>query len=99
MGIFWLIGVACPHGMVALMGQCLGVVKNSVSSSASDSSNCYWKSGDRNYQLAVVPNDQVWKKISITGAKIQELDKFLETISLRVIELWPNNQITQACLS
>ena len=58
-GIFRHVGVPCPSGMVSLMGQCFGVVKNSVSSAASDSSNCYWKSGDQNYQLAVLKNDQV----------------------------------------
>jgi hypothetical protein len=45
--------------MMSLMGQCYGVVKNSASSTAADGSNCNWKSGDQNYQLAVVKNDQV----------------------------------------
>jgi hypothetical protein len=44
--------------MTSLMGECFGVVKNSVSATADDR-NCYWKSGDQNYKLAVVSNDQV----------------------------------------
>lgn len=48
-------GTPCPKGMTSLMGECFGVVKNSVSNSADDS-NCYWKSGDQNYELAVLRN-------------------------------------------
>ena len=44
--------------MTSLMGECFGVVKNSISTLADDE-NCYWKSGDQNYKLAVVRNDQV----------------------------------------
>ena len=56
MSIF--IGDPCPKGMTSLMGECFGVVKNSISTLADDE-NCYWKSGDQNYKLAVVRNDQV----------------------------------------
>jgi len=52
--------------MTSLMGECFGVVKNSVNNSADDS-NCYWKSGDQNYKLAVLRNSmQVWDLKSLT---------------------------------
>jgi hypothetical protein len=44
--------------MVSLLGQCLGVVKNSRANNASDE-NCYWKSGDKNYQLNTLKDDKV----------------------------------------
>jgi hypothetical protein len=44
--------------MVSLLGQCLGVVKNSRANNASDE-NCYWKSGDKNYQLNTFKDDKV----------------------------------------
>ncbi len=58
--MIYLSGTPCPKGMISLMGECFGVVKNSVSNSADDS-NCYWKSGDQNYELAILRNSmQVW---------------------------------------
>jgi hypothetical protein len=41
--------------MVSLLGQCYGLVKNTQSDFANNS-NCNWKSGDPNYELAVLPN-------------------------------------------
>ncbi len=44
--------------MTSLLGQCVGLVKNTVSSNPDDS-NCNWKSGDANYALAAPANSQV----------------------------------------
>ncbi len=51
-------GPPCPKGMMSLLGQCFGIVQNSEGSNATDK-NCFWKSGDKNYQLAVLTNTQV----------------------------------------
>jgi hypothetical protein len=51
-------GTPCPKGMVSLLGQCYGLVKN-TQSDLPDNSNCNWKSGDPNYELAVLPYDGV----------------------------------------
>ena len=53
-----LTGSPCPTGMISLLGQCYGLVKNTQSDFANNS-NCNWKSGDPNYELAVLPNDGV----------------------------------------
>ena len=51
--------------MVSLLGQCFGVVKNSVNNAAADDSNCNWKTTDANYQLAEPPNSKVfWSFLS-----------------------------------
>jgi hypothetical protein len=52
-------GPPCPSGMTSLMGRCLGLVKNSGSSTTKNEVNCYWKSGDLNYQIMAFTNDQV----------------------------------------
>jgi hypothetical protein len=44
--------------MTSLLGQCVGVVKNTISSNPNDS-NCNWKSGDENYALAAPGNSKV----------------------------------------
>jgi hypothetical protein len=44
--------------MISLLGQCLGVVKNSRGNNATEE-NCYWKSGDKNYQLNTFKDDKV----------------------------------------
>ena len=51
-------GTPCPSGMISLLGQCYGLVKNTQSDFANNS-NCNWKSGDPNYELAVLPDDGV----------------------------------------
>jgi hypothetical protein len=56
--ILTIKGPPCPKGMVSLLGQCLGVVKNSRGNNATDE-NCYWKSGDKNYQLHKLKDDKV----------------------------------------
>jgi hypothetical protein len=52
------LGIPCPKGMTSLLGECFGVVKNSITATADDR-NCNWKSGDQNYRLAVVKNEEV----------------------------------------
>jgi hypothetical protein len=44
--------------MISLLGQCYGLVKNTQSDFANNS-NCNWKTGDPNYELAVLPEDGV----------------------------------------
>jgi hypothetical protein len=44
--------------MISLLGQCYGLVKN-TQIDVPDNLNCNWKSGDPNYELAVLPEDGV----------------------------------------
>ena len=52
-------GPPCPDGMASILGQCLGLVKNSAKMDTALDTNCNWKSGDPNYQLAALYNDKV----------------------------------------
>ena len=51
-------GPPCPKGMISLLGNCYGIVRNTQGSNATNQ-NCFWKSGDQNYQLATPNDDQV----------------------------------------
>ena len=46
-----VLGPSCPKGMMSLLGQCFGVVKNSKADTPTDS-NCNWKTGDTNFRTA-----------------------------------------------
>ena len=57
------LGPPCPNGMASILGQCLGIMKNSRTTSADDS-NCYWRSDDRNFELAKLVNNKVRSSLS-----------------------------------
>ena len=44
--------------MISLTGGCYGVVKNTFPN-PKDDANCYWKSGNPNFQQATLKNDKV----------------------------------------
>lgn len=54
----FLTGLPCPEGMLSLLGQCIGVIKNAASDTL-DPQNCAWQSANANNQPLTVPDVKV----------------------------------------